>query len=41
MAEIYTKIENGEYNPAKVEDGLDAAYYRDARKRLARLQKQE
>ncbi len=41
MAEMYAKIENGEYDPAKVEDGLDAAYYRDARNMLARLQKQE
>lgn len=41
MAEMYAKIENGEYDSAKVEDGFDAAYYRDARDRLARLQKQE
>lgn len=41
MAEMYAKIEKGEYDPAKVEDGLDAAYYRDARNMLARLQKQE
>lgn len=36
MAEMYTRIENGEYSPAKREDGLDAAYYWSARNRLVR-----